>query len=562
MQINFGNTYLGSQQDTATADGFNVCCAHSVSLPAGPMSALVQIQLHRRTVGALVRVRVLSNTDIVPIGAESRHLKGDNDDDRVFVRFIAPSEGIYQIIVEVDASAEAPMLRLITIVDGHVSGPDDPAFHFSASSLNDVSGINCVILGTTTRCPASCINCPTNKPITALVPKGVMGMPLFCSIIDGLEELKYAGTIVFGLYGEPLLDPHLNERLAYIRTHLPDAAPLLATTGSIYDPARHESVIKESGGLAVHVEAFSPALYDRRMTPLRHKSAMPRIERLLETARQRGHLVMPLNRENLQEISDVVRLSLRLGAAKPDFSALSNRCGENPLFDHEALAPIAACCSPEKIQSELVIDWDGTVVACCFDFLRHGRLGSVADGGVKAFLESATRHAAIERFRRKEWAAMPACRHCRCDDALAVARIAQAETQQKLNEIELPFSSFMLHENVERLDGCLVYSRPVLPESDAAIRVWGPYWRFPPGRYAVDLQASFTEWDTSSFARVELILNLSVVEAVDLICESDAGKGVRLVMDCDEDDLMELRIATRNLSFRIESAAMSRVSNP
>ncbi|WP_160299797.1 radical SAM/SPASM domain-containing protein [Belnapia sp. F-4-1] len=558
MQINFGNVHVATPQLPPSAAGLRPLVAYDATLPAGPVSILAQVQLHARTAAADVRIHVAPLAGGTGVATGGRRLER-GPDDRVLLHALIPEPDGYRIVVEVEEVAEPPLLRLLTVTDGHAPDSRDAAFDFDPVSAEDLTKLSCVILGTTTRCPASCINCPTNKPVTADVPKGVMSMPLFQSIVDGLAELGYAGSIVFGLYGEPMLDPHLKERLAYIRARLPSASPLIATTGSVYEPSRHDGALEHSCAIAVHVESIRPDVYDRRMDPLRHHRAMPRIRQLLSKLGQRAHLSVPLNRENFGDIPEMLRMSLDLGAALPDFSALSNRCGHNTVFEQESLAPAAACCSPAKVASDLVIDWDGTVVACCFDFLRQGKLGSVADGDVKAFLESEARLAALERFRRKDWASMPACRNCRIDDPQAVTRMVQEVTTQEMRVICIPALAFNRREDVAADHGSLILNHPQAFEPEAAIRVWGPYWRVPPGRYRIDLNAAFTGWEQQSFAVVELLKTCQVVDTIRLSGPMDVVGGVGFETDAEGTELLEVRIATRNLGFQMDGAVLYRV---
>lgn len=536
--------------------GFTNIVTQGMGLHPGRYSMLAQVQLPRGSGPVEVRIAVQADDGI--IGATRRTLV-HGPDDRLLAHFTVPSHGLIECAVDVGPMAGMALLRMLTIVPGDYADPWDPVFDFPQSEIADPEAISCVILGTTTRCPASCVNCPTNKPITAAVPKGVMSLALFRQIIDGLAEINYRGSIVFGLYGEPLLDPHLNDRLSYIREHLPSAPPLLATTGSVYDPKRHARAIAESGGIAIHMEAITAELYDKRMTPLRLARSLPKIERLLVDARHKAHLIMPLNRENLGEIPEAIRLTYKTGAVPADFGALSNRCGENSLFDSEALAPMSACCSPSKISTDLVIDWDGTVVACCFDFLRHGTLGTVADGGVRAFLASESRRIALDRFRRKDWAAMPACRDCRIDDSTKVEAMARRIAAAEIKDFELLPATLHRLPALAMNGQALVLRPPAEDEAEAAIRCWGPYAQVQAGRHEVVTDIRFDGWRPDSFGRIELMAGHDLVAAVELLAPTaDIGR-YRFEMALDQPEQMEIRVITRNLGFSLTAITVTRL---
>lgn len=555
MTIILGNRHFEPAPAPLSGAGFTTIVSQGMGLHPGRYSVLAQVQLPRGAGPTEIRLEVQADGAVIGAG---RRLLEPGPDDRLLAHFTVPSHGLIECAVDAGPVAGAAMLRMLTIVPGDHEDPLDPAFDFPDSEIADPEAITCVILGTTTRCPASCINCPTNKPITAAVPKGVMSLALFRQIIDGLAEIDYRGSIVFGLYGEPMLDPHLNDRLSYIREHLPSASPLLATTGSVYDPKRHARAVAESGGIAIHMEAVTAEMYDRRMTPLRLSRTLPKIERLLVDARLKAHLIMPLNRENLGQILEAIRLTYKTGAGGADFGALSNRCGENQTFDGEALAPMAACCSPSKISTDLVIGWDGTVVACCFDFLRHGTLGTVAEGGVKAFLASASRSIALERFRRKQWAAMPACRDCRIDDSAKVEAMAKRIAAAGIKDFELLPATFSRLPELTMNGQALVLRAPAEPEAKAAIRCWGPYAQVQPGRHQVVVEIRFDDWGAGSFARIELMVGRTQAAVVELLePASDTGTH-RFEMAPESPGQMEIRIITRNLGFSLDRITVAR----
>jgi hypothetical protein len=66
------------------------------------------------------------------------------------------------------------------------------------------------------------------------------------------------------------------------------------------------------------------------------------------------------------------------GANSVVFDPLSSRCNEDrTLFDSLALAPVPIRCAPD-VMTDLIVDSDGRVLACCQDFQRIEPLGDFA----------------------------------------------------------------------------------------------------------------------------------------------------------------------------------------
>src|SRR6185437_15751062 len=221
-------------------------------------------------------------------------------------------------------------------------------------------------------------------------------------LIDDLAEIGFTGGIIFGLYVDPLMDPHLIDRLHKIKTTLPAATALLATTGATYDADVHGPTIDLFDSIALHMEAINPALYDVMMDPLKAQRTFPRIRALIERARKTTHIVVPIGRSNLPEVAPILAFTREMKLRKPEFAALSNRCGLNGTWEKESFAPVATCCTPAKVVEELVVDWDGTIVACCFDFMRHGTIGNLSQTRLSVYLKSRERQEFLDRFTRKE----------------------------------------------------------------------------------------------------------------------------------------------------------------
>ena len=103
-----------------------------------------------------------------------------------------------------------------------------------------------------------------------------MSLELFTKIVTELAEGGFPGWFLFGLFGEPLEDPSLEQRLRLIKQLLPQARISIATNCGVYDPGKHAFIVELADDIGVHVEAISPEIYDRLMAPLKAGARLPK----------------------------------------------------------------------------------------------------------------------------------------------------------------------------------------------------------------------------------------------------------------------------------------------
>jgi sulfatase maturation enzyme AslB (radical SAM superfamily) len=119
-------------------------------------------------------------------------------------------------------------------------------------------------------CNARCIMCPISLP--AIREQKIMPLDDFKSIIDKL--VPYQEHIeMMDLYGlsEPLLDPHIFERIKYVKTHLDIKSVGISTNAQLLD-AKKSTNLFESGldNIIISVDGFTKETHNqiRRRTDL------------------------------------------------------------------------------------------------------------------------------------------------------------------------------------------------------------------------------------------------------------------------------------------------------
>jgi hypothetical protein len=284
-------------------------------------------------------------------------------------------------------------------------------------STGEVPHLGSVGIGTTGLCNASCLSCPTGKASTAHVPRTPMPMPLFRKIIDGIEEegLNIRHMIGFGLFGDGLLDPFVVERARYVREKLPEVLLSVNTNAAAYDPVRHRALRDPVSIIALHCESLTPETFDRMMAPLRAKNVFVKYERLLGDFPGKIRVSVPVSRRNLPELEGVREWFLSRGAASVVFDPLSSRCAEDrTLFDSLAIAPGPIRCGPEAM-TDLIVDSDGRVLACCQDFTRAEPIGDLSRESFRRTMLSVARADFRRRLAEGRHGEMATCSRCYAD---------------------------------------------------------------------------------------------------------------------------------------------------
>ena len=289
-----------------------------------------------------------------------------------------------------------------------------------------VTRLRAIIIGTTNTCNASCIHCPTNKPLTRHLARGPMDWDLYRKLIDGLCETGFPidGDISFGLFAEPLIDPLLLDRLRYARERLPHVPLVVYSNGGAATPELGAAIGEYVSHVAFHVEGVSSEVYDDLMRPLRAEHVFPRIEAFIRACPKPVSISCPISRRNVGEFAALRRYWLARGARDVTPQPLLNRSCEKLGFAELSFDPIPVACGEDTV-SHFLVDADGAVVVCCGDFEKRNIIGDLTRETVGEALANPSRRALFEAFKTGAHAQYAPCHDCRADTG--GLRIVEAE---------------------------------------------------------------------------------------------------------------------------------------
>jgi radical SAM protein with 4Fe4S-binding SPASM domain len=532
-----------------------------VRLPPGTYVAKVQIMFSEHAAGELVQIGARLSSD----GAELDRLEltaipqNRTRSDDLYLNIEVDEEHSVEIFGHVSANCSTTLLRYITIVSTEGGSAKAEDFYFQEGAPRLISDLECVIFGTTAVCNASCLHCPTNKEHRRGLPNGFMGFEVFSKILRQLSEEDYKGWFLFGLFGEPLEDPLLEQRLLLIKKVLPRASISIATNCGVYDPNKHAFIVELADDIGVHVEAVSPEVYNRFMHPLRADRVFPKIVSLLSIDKNsKVHITTPAHKGNLAEIPNIRAYFKRFSAREPHFTQIGNRSWEGGPWSRLSLAPVGGWCAPSSLRT-FVIDWDGAVLACCRDFSKSAKLGDLTTQTIREVLNGQPWLNMVDIHRTKSWTRREGCARCRGDSYDATQTIIQPLLALSDRAQSFAASDFKTVPGVlQQAEG----KTSVAKEIPDGVVVYGPYRRLAPGHYRVSHFVEVTKVGTSK-ASMELDIVKDGVEQIAVRNFPIATVGpVELDLEFRADGAVtEFRVAKKDLDFVHKGAIVRQITH-
>lgn len=373
-----------------------------IDLPAGEYIAEIIFYLAEKLDNPIEFLLVDNNTNII---------KRDFYESIQRVNISILNHGKYRLMCTIQDSDEGKIYARSLIIHNRVNLNRNIKHHIHNFPLTN---IRTIVFGTTSTCNSSCIHCPVNKKFHKMPEPAIMDMKLFSKIIKeiALAQIPVTGSIHFGLFNEAFLDPFLNERIKIIRTYLP-GVPLFLNTNAALFSEKHAWAVAQVDGLAIQVSGFSKDIYEKVMPPLRHDKTYKNVEKIIKLAKC-VIVSVPTSKLNLHEFPTIKRYWLEKGASYVSPDQLSNRCGEIPNFAQLSVAPHAGICRGDIAES-LIVDFDGTVLPCCQDFLRRDSIGNLADQSLQEVLSSKKLQEFMEDLDSGLWD-KHSCRFCLYDN--------------------------------------------------------------------------------------------------------------------------------------------------
>ncbi len=264
----------------------------------------------------------------------------------------------------------------------------------------------------TNACNAACLMCGHRSMKRA---QGVMSLELYKKILEQLQDWPIRSLLLSG-FGEPLLDPHLEERISLARSKGFGNIGLVSNA-SLLSPEKAKKLIWAGLDLMhISLDGASPETYHKLRPGLDYHKVVGNIDHILSLSpRPKIHLQVVTLSDNKAEITDLRRLWERK-ADRLIFRQAQDWAGQVPLPEREH--------SPHLVEREhwppcrylweqLNIYWDGTVPACCLDYEARQIIGNAERDALASIWQGAALGGLRQKHNAGQRDQLSLCRHCR-----------------------------------------------------------------------------------------------------------------------------------------------------
>jgi radical SAM protein with 4Fe4S-binding SPASM domain len=276
---------------------------------------------------------------------------------------------------------------------------------------------NVVMIENTNLCNARCSMCPHE---IMKRPTGLMDFSLYQRLIDQCAAWGVTKVGVHG-FGEPLLDRHFAARVQYAKKK---GIPHVGTSsnGSLMnlDVAR-EVILAGLDEINFSLDAFSRAAYEKIRVGLPFAKTMENVAQFVEL-RQR------LQRRKPTVIVDLIEMEANAGesplfakkwrgvADKVNITTLhgwgglySEKTGQADFHTQGKVVRREPC---RFLWTDMVIEWDGRVAACCQDYEAQLIMGDAKTTPLKEIWQGPALKRLREKHRTGRMDEVPLCRGC------------------------------------------------------------------------------------------------------------------------------------------------------
>jgi len=264
----------------------------------------------------------------------------------------------------------------------------------------------------TDHCNATCVMCPRDKHEHGR-EHGIMDQKKYEKSIEEVVALGAKKVVLTG-FGEPMLDRHLEDKIAY--AHQRGLSTYFITNGSAMTPKRARRLI-ESGLSEMRVSFYGmrPETYNAVMQGLDFERTRKGILEFLRirdemgahTRVQMSYLELDLNKGDEIEFRKFWEPKVNaIEIWKPhNFGD-----GRDYRFRDLNLEHKTTCGRPEN--GPLQIQWNGEVIPCCYDYNNQIILGNAFETPVLDILNNEKYRLLRYAHRMKQFSMFPYCDQC------------------------------------------------------------------------------------------------------------------------------------------------------
>lgn len=265
----------------------------------------------------------------------------------------------------------------------------------------------------TNLCNYDCIMCPREKLTRK---KGIMSMELYYNIIDQLVEMGVERVVLTG-FGEPTIDHNLELKISYAKNR--GLFVYIITNASRFGlKSIFDNKFKIYEYLNRGIDEIRLSFYGKNATEysnIMFKGDFDRIVENLELLKYYksffpktviSHFLLQFNDEpiNYDEYPKILRdITDYYEIWKP------HNFGDGRSY-RELSGGKVSCGRPQN--GPLQINWDGTIVPCCYDYNNSNVLGDLNINTIEEVLKGEKYNSLRDAHNRNEYIEFPFCDNC------------------------------------------------------------------------------------------------------------------------------------------------------
>ncbi|MBN2136042.1 MAG: SPASM domain-containing protein [Acidobacteria bacterium] len=266
-----------------------------------------------------------------------------------------------------------------------------------------------VRIETTNHCPANCIMCPHDTMTRSL---GVMDMDIFKKVVD--DAVTYnIDSIFLGGFGEPLVDVLLEKRIEYIKSKNPDIWVNFISNGLLWTEKRARGLI-EAGLDEVRFSVYGTTkeVYEKVHQNMDYDKVMANIHRVLDLKKSYNSnmqvlvfwLMLEENQHQYEDWKEYwIPRADAVEAWKPH--------NWSDAFRYREVPDKKTTCGRPKT-GPLQVQWDGTVIPCCWDYDGKMILGDLREQTIEEVMKGEKYEDLRDAHAKGEFDRYPFCNQC------------------------------------------------------------------------------------------------------------------------------------------------------
>lgn len=234
---------------------------------------------------------------------------------------------------------------------------------------------------TCSQCNGKCIICPYPEFVKK-IRHGIMSMTIFKRLIDEISKHQIELIDLFN-NNEPLLDPHLNERLQYTKEKVPQAILKLDTNAVLLNTNIIDKITDYVDIFLVSVHGSNKETYEKIMPGFEFEKTVQKIEELAFVTKKKGKSVV-INCVLIKGScsADEIKSFWAEKGINVNISHVFDRAGNLRIADKLSVRKNKrkpkGCWLRDFPLTKIVIQWDGQVTLCCQDWSREYIMGDVS----------------------------------------------------------------------------------------------------------------------------------------------------------------------------------------